>query len=132
MDYPLEYVATIRVPYYDTDQRGVVWHGNYIKYFEDAREEMFRSLGFPYGEIEKQGIIMPVVDVSVRYHRPARYDDILAVKVSVAEPPRAKIKIDYEIRNGNGDLCTTGSTTLGFVSSATLLPCRPPKILLRG
>lgn len=132
MDYPLEYVAKIRVPYYDTDQMGVVWHGNYLKYFEDAREEMFRSMGLPYGEMERQGTIMPVVDASLRYLKPAKYDDVLAVKVTVAEPPRSKIKIDYEIRDGGGDLCTTGSTTLAFVSAATLAPCRPPRSLLRG
>ena len=119
MDYPLEYEAKIRVAYYDTDQMGVVWHGNYLKYFEDAREEM-------------QGIIMPIIDCALRYIKPARYDDVLTVKVIVAEPPRARIKVEYEIRDGNGDLCTTGSTSLGFVSAATLAPCRPPRSLLRG
>lgn len=132
MDYPLEYEAKIRVAYYDTDQMGVVWHGNYLKYFEDAREEMFRSLGLPYSEMEKQGIIMPIIDCALRYIKPARYDDVLTVKVIVAEPPRARIKVEYEIRDGNGDLCTTGSTSLGFVSAATLAPCRPPRSLLRG
>ena len=89
MQYPLEYSAKIRVNYYDTDQMGVVWHGNYLKYFEDAREEMLRSLGCPYQELERDGVIMPVVDVALRYLHPARYGDVLTVKVIVKEPPRA-------------------------------------------
>jgi len=129
MLYPAEYIAKIRVNYYDTDQMGVVWHGNYLKYFEDAREEMLRSLGCPYEEIEREGVIMPVTEVSLRYLKPARYGDVLSVKVTIAEPPRARLQIAYEITNGDGALCTTGATTLTFVSAKTLTPCRPPSAL---
>lgn len=129
MNYPLEHTARIRVNYYDTDQMGVVWHGNYLKYFEDAREEMLRNRGLPYSELEREGIIMPAIEASMRYLKPARYDDVLSVKVTVEEPPRAKMKFTYEIRNGAGELCTTGTTTLTFVSAKTMTPCRPPKVL---
>ena len=126
MQYPIEYTAKIRVNYYDTDRMGVVWHGNYLKYFEDAREEMLRELGLPYDEIERQGVITPVISASLRYIRPVRYGDVLSVKVRVEDPPRAKMEIGYEIFDGEGNLCTTGSTTLSFVSAATQTPCRPP------
>ena len=129
MQDPLEYSAKIRVNYYDTDQMGVVWHGNYLKYFEDAREEMLRSLGCPYQEIERDGVIMPVVDVALRYLYPARYGDVLTVKVIVKEPPRARMSLSYEVTDGEGRLCTTGSTTLTFVSAKTMTPCRPPAVL---
>ena len=129
MDYPLEYVAQVRVNYYDTDQMGVVWHGNYLKYFEDAREEMFRECGFPYSEIERAGIAMPIVEVGLTYRRPARYDEVLAVRVRVAEPPRARVRVDYEVLAPDGAICVTGFTTLAFVSAATGAPCRPPEAL---
>lgn len=129
MNYPLEYTANIRVNYYDTDRMGVVWHGNYLKYFEDAREEMLRELGCPYEQIEQDGVIMPVFETSLRYLHPARYGDVLSVKVFVKEPPRAKIRIDGEISLPNGNLCATGSVTLAFVDAKTLTPCRPPACL---
>lgn len=129
MKYPIDYTAKVRVAYYDTDQMGIVWHGNYIKYFEDAREEMFREMRLPYDAVEKAGIMMPIVEVDLKYKHPAKYDDILSVKVHVEEPPRARIKIDYEIVNQNGELCVTGSTTLGFINSQTRIPCRAPEAL---
>lgn len=131
MNYPIEYHAKRRVCYYDTDRMGVVWHGNYIKIFEDAREETFRSLGFPYAEVESRGIIMPIVEVSVKYHRPAHYNDILDVKVTVDEPPRSRLTVAYEITLPDGGLCATGTTVLAFVSAKTLAPCRPPVELSR-
>lgn len=130
MKYPLDYTAKIRVPYYFTDQMGVVWHGNYLKFFEDAREELFRHFGLPYSELEKTGVIMPAIAASMRYIRPVRYDDVISVRVLVSAPPRAKMEFAYEVRDGVGNLCTTGATTLTFVSAKTGAPCRPPAILL--
>jgi acyl-CoA thioester hydrolase len=129
MDYPLIHTAQVRVNYFDTDQMGVVWHGNYIKYFEMAREELFRTLGLPYSEVEKTGIMMPIVDVSVEYKYPAHYDEVLSIETRVAEPPRSRIRVEYVITNPQGETVVTGSTTLAFIDSATRRPCRPPAAL---
>ena len=129
MDYPLEYTAHVRVNYYDTDQMGVVWHGNYLKYFEDAREEMFRECGLPYSEIERAGVIMPIVETGLTYRRPARYDEVLSIKVRVADPPRARVHVEYEVLAPDGAVCVTGFTDLAFVSASTGAPCRPPEAL---
>ena len=129
MNYPISHVAEIRVNYFDTDQMGVVWHGNYIKYFEMAREELFRTLGLPYAEVEKAGIMMPIVDVAVEYKFPARYDEILHVETRVAEPPRSRIRVDYVITNEAGQVNVVGHTTLAFIDAATRRPCRPPAAL---
>ncbi len=129
MKYPFEYTAQVRVNYYDTDKMGVVWHGNYIKYFENAREEAFRAIGMPYDEVEKAGIMMPIVDLAISYHFPAVYDEILDVKIKVAEPPRARIKVEYEVLNQSGKLCVSGHTTLGFIDANTRAPCRAPQSL---
>lgn len=127
MDYPLSYVAHVRVNYFDTDRMGVVWHGNYIKYFETAREELFRSLGMPYSELEKSGVMMPIVDLAAEYRKSAFYDDVLAIEVTVPEPPRARIRVEYVVRDGAGDVCATGHTTLAFIDATTRRPCRPPR-----
>ena len=132
MDYPLVHTAQIRVNYFDTDQMGVVWHGNYIKYFEMAREELFREAGMPYAELEKAGIMMPIVDVAVEYKYPAHYDEVLSVETRVAEPPRSRIRVEYVIANEQGETVVTGSTTLAFIDSATRRPCRPPAALRRA
>ena len=132
MDYPLAHTAHIRVNYFDTDQMGVVWHGNYIKYFEMAREELFREAGLPYAELEKAGIMMPIVDVAVEYKYPAHYDEVLSVETRVAEPPRSRIRVEYVIANEQGETVVTGSTTLAFIDSATRRPCRPPAALRRA
>ena len=129
MDYPLSHTAQVRVNYFDTDQMGVVWHGNYIKYFEMAREELFRTLGLPYSEVEKAGIMMPIVDVSVEYKYPAHYDEVLSIETRVQDPPRSRIRVEYVITNPQGETVVTGSTTLAFIDSATRRPCRPPAAL---
>ncbi len=129
MVYPLTHTAHVRVNYFDTDQMGVVWHGNYIKYFEMAREELFREAGLPYAELEKAGIMMPIVDVAVEYKYPAHYDEILSIETRVPEPPRSRIRVEYVITNAQGETAVTGSTTLAFIDSATRRPCRPPAAL---
>lgn len=129
MTYPFTYETQIRVNYFDTDKMGVVWHGNYIKYFEIAREEMFRSVGLAYSELEKAGIMMPVVDVAVQYMKPAGYDEILTVESRVEESPRARIRIEYTVRNSAGDINATGTTTLAFINAESRRPCRPPDVL---
>ncbi len=129
MVYPLTHTAHVRVNYFDTDQMGVVWHGNYIKYFEMAREELFREAGLPYAELEKAGIMMPIVDVAVEYKYPAHYDEILSIETRVPEPPRSRIRVEYVITNAQGETVVTGSTTLAFIDSATRRPCRPPAAL---
>ena len=77
----------VRVRYAETDQMGVVYHGHYFQYFEVARAESIRTLGFSYADMERMGVIMPVVEVQCRYLRPARYDDLLTVRVQLKELP---------------------------------------------
>lgn len=105
----------VRVRYAETDQMGYVYYGNYAVYYEVARVEAFRFLGFEYRKLEEQGVMMPVRELNCRYLAPARYDDELNVKVHIKEMPTAKIIFDYEIYNALGDLLNLGQTTLVFV-----------------
>ena len=119
----------IRVRYADTDKMGFAYYGNYPAYYEVARVESFRALEYPYREMEDAGIGMPVLDLAIKYHKPAKYDDLLTVKVIVPEMPRARIKFQYEVTNEEGELINTGETILAFMQLATGRPVKMPERL---
>jgi acyl-CoA thioester hydrolase len=122
----------IRVRYGETDQMGYAYHGNYALYFEQARTEMLRSMGFPYAELERQGIMMPIREISIKYYQPARYDDLLTIETRVAQMPTVRIFIEYKTYNEAGVLLNEGSTTLVFVDAGTRRPVRPPKSFMEA
>ena len=115
------YSARIRVRYIETDQMGVVYHGHYFQYFEAARAESIRDLGMTYADMEKEGIIMPVIDASCRYLRPARYDDLLTIKVILKEIPlHHKVQFFHEVYNEQEELIATGHVLLYFLEAGTM------------
>lgn len=122
----------IRVRYAETDQMGVVYHGNYIPYFESSRAEAIRQLGYTYADIEKMGIIMPVVDVHCRYFRPAKYDDLLTVKAILKELPiHHKIEFHHEVYNEANELLVTGKIILYFMEVTGMKRTTMPSPLLQ-
>lgn len=107
----------IRVMYADTDQMKIVWHGNYLRYFEAARVELFRSFGMSYKEFEKRGFMLPVKEAFVDYKAPAKNDDIIVVRTCVAALKHVSMKITYEIyENDSQKLLTKGYTIHPFVN----------------
>ena len=120
----------VRVRYGETDQMGFVYYGNYAEYLEVARVEALRSLGFPYKRLEEEGVMLPVHDLHVTYHRPAGYDDILTVRARITSMPGVRIVFAYEVLNEENVLLTEASTTLVFVDRATKRPRRAPQALL--
>ncbi|WP_420317635.1 acyl-CoA thioesterase [Ekhidna sp.] len=116
----------LRVRYADTDKMGFAYYGNYPRYYEIARVESFRSLGYPYKEMEESGVGMPVLDMSVKYLAPARYDDLLTIKLIIPEMPRARMRFLYEISNEEGKLINTGETILAFMNLETGRPVKMP------
>lgn len=116
----------VRVRYAETDQMGVVYHGNYAQYFEMGRVEWLRSKGLSYRKMEEMGIMLPVVSLQMDYKKPARYDDVLTVTTILKSQTSVKIEFDYEIRNESGDLLTTGYSMLVFVDMKTGRPIVPP------
>lgn len=127
----LSSTISLRVRYGETDQMGIVYHGNYPSYFEVARIEFFREIGLPYKELESKGIILPVVDLGIKFIKSAYYDDDLSIKAIVTEiPTGVRLKFQYEIRNQNEELLTTGFTTLAFLDEKTRRPVRCPQYML--
>jgi acyl-CoA thioester hydrolase len=121
----------IRVRYAETDQMGVVYHSNYFPYFESSRAESIRELGFTYSDMEKMGVIMPIVDVHCRYLRPALYDDLLTIKTILKElPVHHKIEFHHEVYNEKKELLAVGKIILYFMESATMKKTVMPVELL--
>ena len=111
----------LRVRYAETDQMGVVYHSNYFPYFESARAESIRQLGFTYADMEKLGVIMPVIEVQCKYLRPAVYDDLLTVKTILKElPVHHKIEFYHEVYNEKKELLAVGRIVLYFMEAKTM------------
>jgi acyl-CoA thioester hydrolase len=122
----------IRVRYAEADRMGYVYYGNYPMYFESARTEMLRSLGFSYREWEDNGIILPVRELQIRYHAPAYYDDLLTIRTIIKDKPDVRITFHHEVYNEKGEKTCSGSVVLVFVNSETRRPTRAPKFFLKA
>ena len=120
----------IRIRYGETDQMGVVYHGNYSNYLEIGRIEWLRSLGVSYKQMELDGIMLPVIRLSLNYKKPARYDDEICIKTQLVKMPTATIEFSYEITNNEGEILTLGNTILAFINMKTNRPTRCPKFIL--
>ena len=121
----------VRVRYAETDQMGVVYHSNYFPYFETARAESIRQLGYTYADMEKMGVIMPVVDVHCRYLRPAKYDDLLTIKTILKElPVHHKVEFHHEVFNEKDELLASGKITLYFMEANGMKRTTMPAALL--
>src|SRR5690606_33340412 len=122
---------SLRVRYGETDQMGVVYHGNYATYCEVARVEFFREIGLPYKDLEDNGIMLPVFELNLKYLKPAYYDEVLRIKTSLAEIPRSvRLRFDYEIHNEKSELLTIAHCVLAFVDMKTRRPVRCPQYLI--
>jgi acyl-CoA thioester hydrolase len=120
----------IRVRYGETDQMGVVYHGNYAQYFEVGRVEWLRKFGVSYKELEASGIMLPVISLNIKYKKPARYDDLIKVKTQLVKTPSATIEFNYEIVNEENEILATGNTSLVFIDINRNRPTRCPQYLL--
>jgi acyl-CoA thioester hydrolase len=117
------------VRYADTDKMGITYYSKYLEWFEVGRTEMLREIGFPYTQLEKEGIGLPVIEAYCRYHRAAMYDQLLRIVSTVRSLPRVTIRIDYKIYNETQELLVDGYTTHPFIGKSGK-PVRAPKSLL--
>lgn len=120
----------IRIYYEDTDQMGVVYYGNYARYYEIGRTEMIRDLGFTYKQMEELGIMLPARSLKINYLKSAYYDDLLTVRTIVDTIPKVKFPIRTEIYNEKGELINSGEVVLVFYSSKTNKPVAAPKYFI--
>lgn len=120
----------VKVRYAETDQMGVVHHGNYAQYLEMARIDWLAQLDVSYGAMEREGIMLPVYSMEFKFLRPAVFDDILKIETRLKELPGVRIEFSYSIFNQEEILLTTASTILVFMDSATKKPMRCPQYIL--
>jgi acyl-CoA thioester hydrolase len=125
----LEPPHRVRVRYCETDRMAIAHHGSYVAWFEEARTEWMRQRGRTYRQIEDDGNLLQVVDLQCRYHKPVDYDEVVAIRVRVAEAGRAAVTLAYEARReSDGEVCATGSTKLACVGRDGKLRRLPPEL----
>lgn len=123
--------TTLRVRYGETDQMGYCYYGNYAQYFEVGRVDALGAYGMSYKDLENRGYMLPVSTYSVKYIRPAFYDDLLTIKTTIVDLKGVRIFFEYEILNEEGQLLATAETTLVFVDSASRKPVSPPNDFIK-
>jgi acyl-CoA thioester hydrolase len=114
----------IRVRYAETDRMGLLHHANYLVYFEQGRTELLRSRGIAYKDLEDQGYLLVLTKIEVRYKAPARYDDLLTLRTTVARVTPVRIEHRYEVMR-DGTLLAEGNSTLACVDRAGRLQPLP-------
>ena len=120
--------AQVTVRYAETDMMGVVYHGNYLPWFEIGRTTLLKEVGLPYRQLEAEGYRLPVLEVSAKYLRPAVYDDTLTIVTTMSEKPVLRIRLAYEVRRGD-ELLATGETVHAFIDLQGR-PVRPPAAMV--
>ena len=121
---------SFRVRYGETDQMGVVYHGNYAQYLEMGRVEWLRDLGISYKSMEENGILLPVISLQLKFKKSAVYDDLITVVTKLKKTPSVRIEFDFEIYNEAGELLVEANTVLAFMNSKTKRPVKCPDYLL--
>jgi acyl-CoA thioester hydrolase len=122
----MEHQIQVRVRYSETDQMGIVYHGNYIPYFEMGRVEWLRAKGISYKSLEENGIGLPIVSMTLNYKKPARYDDLLTIKTIFKKLGSVKVEFDCEIWSAQNELLTTACFVLVFLDMKTGKAMFPP------
>lgn len=120
----------VKVRYSETDQMGVVHHGNYAQYLELARIEWLEKLGISYKVMEENGMMLPVYELYFKFLKPAVFDDELHIKTRLKKLPNVKIEFDYQIFNKKEELLTVASTILVFMDAKNNRPVRCPDYIL--
>lgn len=128
----IEHEYKFRVAYPDTDKMGSMHHAHYVKYYELARWELFRSLGVSYHSMEAFGVMCPVVNMSFKFLKPTSYDELLTVKTRLTNLKGVRMSFQYMLYNEQGDLINEAQTDLAFVRVGTWKPCLAPDFLLEA
>lgn len=123
-----ESTTQVRVRYAETDQMNVVYYGNYAQYFEVGRVECIRQLGYTYKDMEASGVMMPVIELNIKYLRPATYDDLITIKTQIRELPHDhRIEFFQEVYNEQGKMLTSGKVQLYFLEMKTWKKTKMPE-----
>lgn len=120
----------VKVRYAETDQMGVVYHGNYAQYLEIARIDWLEALGISYRKMEEEGVMLPVYELKIRFKKSAKFDDSLRIETTLLKKPGVRIEFSYKIFNQNEELLTEAETTLIFMDIERNKPVKCPDYVL--
>ena len=120
----------IQIRYDEVDKMGYVYHGNYAKYYHISRTELMRGLGFSDKEFENYNIIMPIIELNIKYLKPVYYDDNIVIKTTLKQLPDTRMKFYHEVRNESNVLINTATSTVVFVNMESRLPMRAPEFFV--
>ena len=123
-------ISYVKIRYAETDQMGIVHHGNYPQYFEIARIEWLERLGISYASMEKNGVMLPVYALHIKYNVPLYFGNEIKIEVRLREAPNVKIIFDYTVYNEEEKKCCEASTILVFMNANTRKPIRCPQYIL--
>lgn len=124
MSKPIIHTTQIRVRYSETDQMGVVYHANYLNWFEVGRTEFFRGVGVSYRDLEQKGLMLPIADATISFKQPALYDDLVEIHTWIADLSPVRLEYAYEIyRTSDDQLLVVGRTKHVFTNTS-LKPIR--------
>ncbi len=126
----ITHTCSITVRYAETDQMKFAHHANYIIWFEHARIELMKYIGVSYAELERQGYLMPVLDVYAKYRQYAVFDETLEIVTTLPEKPRARVRFEYDVKNGDGICICTGYSSHTFINTQNKA-IRPPGFLMQ-
>ena len=124
------HTSYVKVRYAETDQMGVVYHGNYAQYLEIARIEWLAALGISYKKMEEEGVMLPVYELNLRFKKSAKFDDVLRIETKLSKIPGVRIEFTYEIFNQHDELLTQAGTTLIFMNIEQNRPIKCPQYIL--
>ncbi len=127
-DYFVHHIQ-LRPRYGEVDQMGYVYHANYVTYCHQARTELLRQLGIEDHQLEKHNIMLPVISMDLRYHKPAGYDELLTVKTNLKEEPRTRFSFQFEFRNEQNELICSANCSTAIVDRFTRKPMRAPALI---
>lgn len=117
--------TSIKTRYVESDQMGVIHHSNYLIYLEQARLDWLDSIGFSYGKMEENGVLLPVYKIDITYKNPIKFGEEIVVKTTLKKVPTTRVEFEYEISKQNGIICATCDLTLVFTDGSTFKPRKP-------
>ncbi len=130
MNKEIKGTLTLRPRYGEVDRMGYVYHANYVSYCHQARTELLRQLGICDEKLESKNIMLPVIDMNMKFHKPAKYDEVLTIETLIKNMPVTRFQFQFETRNNRGELLFTANSTVVFVDSKTRKPMKAPKLVI--
>ncbi len=120
----------IRIRYDEVDKMGYVYHGNYAKYYHISRTELLRKIGISDKVLENHNILLPVIEMNIKYKKPIFYDDIVTIKTSLHKIPTAKMIFHHEVHNHNNEVVNQADSVVAFVDINTRKPMVAPQFIV--